>query len=74
VIPFIFAIATAFFAWGAVKFFILDADEEAQREQGKQFMIWGIVSIAVMLSVWGLVKVVTITFGVSGTVLPQVRP
>jgi hypothetical protein len=74
VIPFIFAIATAFFVWGAVKFFILNADEEAQRDQGRQFMIWGIVALAVMLSVWGLVGLLTTTFGVGGPVLPQVKP
>lgn len=74
VIPFIFAIAIVMFMWGAVKFFIINSDEEAKREQGKQFMIWGIVALAVMISVWGLVAILTSTFGESGNVLPQVRP
>lgn len=74
VIPFIFAIAIAMFIWGAVKFFIINADEEAKREQGKQFMIWGIIALAVMMSVWGLVGILTSTFGESGSVLPQVTP
>ncbi|KKU75647.1 MAG: hypothetical protein UY01_C0007G0025 [Candidatus Nomurabacteria bacterium GW2011_GWB1_47_6] len=75
VIPFIFAVATALFIWGAVKFFIINADEEAQRDQGRQFMIWGIVALAVMLSIWGLVGILTSTFGVpDGSVLPKVCP
>ena len=75
VIPLLFALATAFFVWGAVKFFILDAGEEAKREQGRQFMIWGIIALAVMLSVWGLVSLLTSTFlGNPGSVLPQVCP
>lgn len=74
VIPLIFAVATVFFIWGAVKFFIISAGEEAQREQGKQFMFWGIIALAVMLSVWGLVGILTSTFGVDGSVLPQVCP
>ena len=75
VIPFIFAVATALFVWGAVKFFIINADEEAQRDQGRQFMIWGIVALAVMLSIWGLVGILTSTFGVpDGSVLPKVCP
>lgn len=74
VIPFIFAVATVFFIWGAIKFFILNADEEAQRDQGRQFMIWGIVALAVMLSVWGLVGILTSTFGIDGSVLPKVCP
>jgi len=74
VIPFIFAIATVMFIWGAVKFFIIDADEEAKRDQGKQFMIWGIIALTVMLSVWGLVAILGDTFGVDTSVLPHVSP
>jgi hypothetical protein len=62
------------FIWGVIKFFIINADEEAKREQGKQFMIWGIIALAVMLSVWGLVGILSNTFGLSGSVLPQVTP
>ena len=75
VIPLIFAVATAFFVWGAVKFFIIDADEEKKRQEGKQFMLWGIIALAVMLSVWGLVAILGNTFGIMDTsVLPQVKP
>ena len=74
IIPLLFALAVAFFVWGMVKFFIINSDEEAKREQGKQFMIWGIVALAVMLSVWGLVGILGTTFGVSSSVLPKVTP
>lgn len=74
VIPLIFALATVMFIWGAVNFFIINADEEAKRAQGKQFMIWGIIALAVMLSVWGLVGILTSTFGINGNILPQVHP
>lgn len=76
VIPFIFAIAVVSFVWGAVKFFIINADEEAKRQQGKQFMIWGIVALTVMLSVWGLVHILAVTFGFgdNASVLPSVKP
>lgn len=74
VIPLIFAVATVMFIWGVVQFFILNADEEKKREQGKQFIIWGIVSLAVMLSIWGLVGILGSTFGVGTSVLPQVTP
>lgn len=76
IIPVLFALAIALFVWGVVKFFIINADEEAKRSQGKQFMIWGIIALSVMISVWGIVKIVTTTFGTtnSGFVLPGVRP
>jgi hypothetical protein len=76
IIPLIFALAVVMFIWGAVKFFIINADEEAKRAQGKQYMIWGIVALAVMLSVWGLVGILQTTFNLKtgSSVLPQVHP
>ena len=56
-----------------MKFFIFESDEEAKREQGKQFMLWGIVALAVMLSVWGLVHLLGNTFGIE-YVIPKVKP
>jgi hypothetical protein len=62
------------FVWGVVKFFIINSDEEAKREQGKQYMIWGIIALAVMLSVWGLVGILETTFGIKTSIFPQVCP
>jgi hypothetical protein len=75
VIPLIFALATAMFIWGLVKFLFINAGEEAKREQGRQFMIWGVIALAVMLSVWGLVGVLRSSFGFgAGSLLPKVTP
>ncbi len=74
VIPFIFAIAMVMFIWGAVKFFIIDADEEAKRAQGKEFMIWAVIALTVMISVWSLVKILGTTFGLDTGFLPSVGP
>lgn len=75
IIPLIFALATVFFIWGAVKYLIIGAADEKNREQGRQFMIWGIIALAVMLSVWGLVGILSATFGITGgSFLPQVKP
>lgn len=74
VIPLIFALAVAVFVWGAVRFFIINADDEKKREQGRQFMIWGIVALAAMISVWGLVAILGATFDFDISALPQVTP
>ncbi len=74
IIPLLFAVATVAFVWGSIKFFIIDADEEAKREQGRQFMMWGIIALAVMLSVWGLVGILGETFNIGTSVLPKVKP
>jgi hypothetical protein len=74
IIPLIFALATAMFVWGVVNFLIINSGEEAKREQGKQFMIWGVIALAVMLSVWGLVGILGTTFGLTVNALPHVTP
>ena len=74
VIPLIFALAVAGFVWGVVQFFILGADDEKKKETGKQFILWGIIALAVMVSIWGLVRIVGSTFGFNDRVLPGVAP
>jgi hypothetical protein len=74
IIPFIFALAVVMFVWGVVQYFLLNADEEKKRTQGKMFMIWGIIALAVMISVWSLVAILGDTFGIDTSVLPTVSP
>lgn len=69
-IPLVAAIALLYFFWGLAKF-ILNAQDEEAREQGKQIMIWGIVALFVIVSVWGLVQWIGSALGV-GT--PQSLP
>lgn len=74
VIPLIFAIAMVTFIWGVVQF-ALNADDTEKKAKARDFMIWGIIGLTVMIGVWGLVKVLGATFGLTNTsVLPQVRP
>ncbi len=72
VIPLIFSLALVMFVWGVVQF-VINNDEEAKKAKGKQFMIWGILALTVMVSVWGLVGIVGSSFGVLN-VIPQVSP
>jgi hypothetical protein len=74
VIPLLFALAFAYFIWGAVQFIGFAGGEESKRTEGRQHMIWGIVALAVMFGVWGLVAVVGDTFRLNTSVLPKVGP
>lgn len=71
VIPLIFTLAIAMFVWGVVQYVIND-QEEAKRTKGKQFMLWGIIALAVMVSIWGLVAIFTNSFKIDFNV-PQVK-
>lgn len=55
------ALALLFFLWGLMKF-ILNADNEEKRKEGKSVMIWGIIALFVMISVWGIVGILVNTF------------
>ena len=54
-VPVLFAIAFIVFLWGAFKVFILGAQSEETKEQGKNLMLWGLIGFFVMVSIWGLV-------------------
>lgn len=61
-IPILITIALIVFLWGVARYVIKGADDEKEREQGKQIMIYGIIGLFVMVSVWGLVAIVSNTF------------
>jgi len=54
----------AFFAYGVVKF-ILNADDSTEREKGRQFILWAIISFVVIVSIWGLVSFLLGSFGIT---------
>ena len=70
IIPLIFTIAFMFFVWGVVQY-VLYPDDEGKKEKGRQFMIWGLIALTVMFSVWGLVSILTGTFGIDTSIVPH---
>lgn len=71
IIPLFFALALLLFLWGVLKF-MYSAGNEKERSEGKKFIYWGIIALVVMVSVWGLVRLLTTTFGLGNTV-PQLQ-
>jgi uncharacterized membrane protein YidH (DUF202 family) len=57
-LPIIIALAVLVLMYGILKF-IMSAGEEEKREEGKKYMLWGIIGLAVMVSIWGLVNILT---------------
>lgn len=73
-VPVIFAVAFIVFVWGAFDTFILGANSEEVKEKGKNLMLWGLIGFFVMVSVWGLVNILTgtVSFGNnSGVTAPK---
>lgn len=70
VIPLLMVIATVVFLWGIISYIMAAGDEEKVKE-ARSFIIYGLIGLFVMVSVWGLVGVIAGSFGVSGTNIPN---
>ncbi len=55
-LPFIISLTVLVFLWGILLYVVSGADEEKRRE-ARSFMLWGIIALFVMVSVWGLVNI-----------------
>ena len=64
-VPLLMAVAFIVFLFGVYKYFILGAADEKDRTDGRQFTLWGIIGLVVILSIWGIVNLVMSTFGLS---------
>lgn len=67
-IPIMFAIALLGFFYGLVMYIF---SKDADKDQAKKTMIWGVVALFVMASVWGLVKFIGDAVGVGTGVTPD---
>ncbi len=59
IIRFIFIVALAYFFWGVVQYTIAQTQES--KDEGRSYMVWGIIALTVMFSVYGLIRIVSNT-------------
>ena len=63
-----FAISFVYFFYGVIQFLRQEAsDTNKTREEARDAILWGLVGMAIMFSVYGLIGFVLDTFGVSKT-------
>jgi hypothetical protein len=62
-IPLVFSLALLLFFYGVAKYIW---SEGQGKEDGKKFMIWGVVALFVMASVWGIVAFINDELGLGG--------
>ena len=63
--PIVVALALVYFFWGLGQF-ILNSSDEAKRKDAISIMIYGIIALFIMVSIWGIVNVLQTTFNVQG--------
>ena len=68
-VPLFMTLALVYFIWGLIKYIRAAGDPEAAKE-GRSIMIWGVVALFVMASVWGLTSALQDIFGVGDGIAP----
>lgn len=69
VIYLLFAVALIVFIWGIFQMINGAASEEA-RSTGRRNIMWGIIGMLIMVSVYGILNIVLSTFGITGADVP----
>lgn len=63
-----FVIALTIFLWGLFQF-IRAAQSSDKRKIGQQHMLWGVVGLFIMFSVFGIINLLISTFGIKGATI-----
>lgn len=72
-IPFLGAVAFLVFVWGIARF-IKAAGSEREIKDSKNLIIWGLVGLFILVTIWGIIAFLRGEFGFSGGLgIPQVH-
>lgn len=72
ILPVLIALGVVYFVWGVVTY-VISSDEEAKKA-GRDRIIFGIIGLAVIIGLWGLVKILGNTFGLNQNSTPIQYP
>lgn len=67
IVPFIIGLAILVVIWGILGY-ISHAGEEEKRQEAKQFIVWSIIALFIMLSIWGFVNVLVNSFALKNEI------
>ena len=61
-----FGVSFVYFVYGIIKFLSVDAaDKSGTRAEARNSVLWGLLGMVIMFSVYGIIRVVLATFGIS---------
>jgi uncharacterized membrane protein len=56
-VVFLSALAVLVFIWGVIEF-MANADNQEKRTIGKRHLVWGIIGMFIMASVYGIIQII----------------
>ena len=74
VIGLLFGLSSVYFIYGLVRLLSMDAADKSRKE-AQDAILWGIVGMTIMFSVFGLIHFILATFGISNSdISPSAKP
>lgn len=78
IILLLFVLALVLFFWGLIDFIRGGNSGESEKKEkagtkqaGREHMLWGIIGIFIMVSAWGIITIITNTFGIDTPTFPS---
>lgn len=69
ILPFLVGLGTLYVVWGTLEFIRGSGNEDA-RTEGRNRIIYGIIGLFVMVSIWGFVNILINTLGLENPTMP----
>ena len=74
VLPVVASLALLAFLWGLTKFIFRVGGDEKAIVEGKTLMIWGLIALFVMVSIWGIISFVSRDIGFGDALIFPLLP
>ncbi len=68
IIPLLISVALLVFIWGVIRY-ITAGDDEEKRTKARNTILYGVIGLFAIVSVWGLVAILQNTFGIDQTTI-----
>lgn len=67
-IPFFFALAILFLLINVTRYFIIEGADVSAHEQARKYIMYAIIALVFLSSIWGVINIIIRSFGVDGNI------
>jgi len=68
VLPLFFAVAILFLFVNVTRYFVIDATDAYKREEARKYILYAIIALVFITSIWGVINLVTSAFNIGNNV------